>query len=537
MNVSDSDLDAMLKRLHLANARRIQRDLVRPAEKEQWSYRDFLATLAAEEVACRQQTRLSRLVRHAGFPFLKTVDDFDFTHQSTLRLQMLGSALSPDFVTDGRCRVLLGRSGRGKTHLAVAIAYRAIQNGFDAKCTTAAALIDDLSRAGAEGRLQKALAAYTHPHVLVVDEVGYLTYGTDAANVLFHVVNERHLRRRSMIFTTNKDLRVWGKVLHDDLAAAIVDRILERGRILRLDGPSFRTKHLGLDDPAAAELPSSPVATISGTDRPDFPEPARRLPRADRAPSRRSPGARDRGPRVRPRRGPWGSRNAAGGRPGSPLRASGARRACGRCGLLRPRARRGCGARRTCRERPRGSPGSARRGARWVHASSSGRAGGRPGAPRVEPAGGDPQHAARRRDRVDGLVGAPEPGPLLGVDSVFRANQAAALLRDLPLLAEHAILASELRERLLRVGGQPVGAPAVIEVRLAHPVSDRRRGRLERLREALGRPPGPDKVQPLPPELPAGSAGASSASWHPLSPSGALSAKPGQLQEIERTFA
>jgi len=92
------------------------------------------------------------------------------------------------------------------------------------------------------------------------------------------VVNERHLRRRSMIFTTNKDLRVWGKVLHDDLAAAIVDRILERGRILRLDGPSFRTKHLGLDDPAVAELPSSPVATICGTDRPDVPEPTPESP-------------------------------------------------------------------------------------------------------------------------------------------------------------------------------------------------------------------------------------------------------------------
>jgi DNA replication protein DnaC len=289
MNVSDSDLDAMLKRLHLANARRIHKDLVLRAEKEQWPYRDFLATLAAEEIACRQQTRLSRLVRHAGFPFLKTVDDFDFTHQSTLRLQMLGSALSPDFVTDGRCLVFLGKSGRGKTHLAVAIAYRAIQNGFDAKCTTAAALIDDLSRAGAEGRLQKALAAYTHPHVLVVDEVGYLTYGTDAANVLFHVVNERHLRRRSMIFTTNKDLGSWGKVLHDDdLAAAIVDRVLERGRILRLDGPSFRTKHLDLDDPVAPELPSTPVARISGTDRPDFPEPTAASPSGRDARGRQS---------------------------------------------------------------------------------------------------------------------------------------------------------------------------------------------------------------------------------------------------------
>jgi hypothetical protein len=85
--------------------------------------------------------------------------------------------------------------------------------------------------------------------VLVVDEVGYLTYGTDAANMLFHVVNERHRRHRPMIFTTNKSLKGWGRVLHDeDLAHAIIDRVLERGRLLRLDGPSVRTLHVNLDD-------------------------------------------------------------------------------------------------------------------------------------------------------------------------------------------------------------------------------------------------------------------------------------------------
>ena len=91
--------------------------------------------------------------------------------------------------------IFTGKPGRGKTHLAVAIAYRAIQNGFDALFTTAAELIDDLSAAFREGRLAEALPTYTHPAVLVVDEVGYLTYGTDAANMLFHVVNERHRRR------------------------------------------------------------------------------------------------------------------------------------------------------------------------------------------------------------------------------------------------------------------------------------------------------------------------------------------------------
>ena len=106
MNPTAIDLDSLLKRLHLANTRRIWRDLIVRAETEQWSFHAFLTVLVTEEVAHRQQTRLGRLSRRAEFPFLKTIDDFDFTFQSTLRLALLGSALAPDFVTEGRCLIL-----------------------------------------------------------------------------------------------------------------------------------------------------------------------------------------------------------------------------------------------------------------------------------------------------------------------------------------------------------------------------------------------------------------------------------------------
>lgn len=269
----DVDLDRLFKRLHLANTRRVWRDLLGRAEQEDWAYEHFLTVLVTEEIAHRQQTRLGRLSRRAAFPFLKTIDDFDFTYQSTLRLSLLGSALSPDFGTEGRALIFSGKPGRGKTHLAVAIAYRAIQNGFDARFVTGAELIDDLSAAFRAGLLADALTTYTHPDLLVVDEVGYLTYGTDAANMLFHVVNDRHRRKRAMIFTTNKPATEWGRVLHDeDLAHAIVDRVLERGRLLTLDGPSHRTKHLGRDDPTAP-TPRPQVARISGIRAPEFPEP------------------------------------------------------------------------------------------------------------------------------------------------------------------------------------------------------------------------------------------------------------------------
>src|SRR5262245_30751923 len=271
LELSEGQLEAHFRRLNLAHMRRIYKEVAGRAEKENWSYRDFLALLLAEEVARRKQTRLQRCTRSAHFPFLKTIDEFDFTLQSTLRQSLLGSYFGPDFVTEGRSLILHGKTGRGKTHLAVAIGYRAIQNGFETLFRTAAELIEDLSNASKRGHLQGSLATYTHPHVLVIDEVGYLTYGPDAANVLFHVVNDRHLRKRPMVFTTNKPLNEWGKVLHDeDMAAAILDRVLERGRLIHLDGPSGRTRHLNLEE----ILPTSAArARISGISGPEYPEP------------------------------------------------------------------------------------------------------------------------------------------------------------------------------------------------------------------------------------------------------------------------
>jgi len=260
------DLDALLRRLHLPTVRRLYPDLATRAETEAMAYRDYLAVLMAEEVAHRAQTRIQRGVRRAHFPFLKTIDEYDFTFQSAVRLSLLGSALGPEFVTGGHSLVFSGPSGTGKTHLAVAIAYRAIQNGFDAVFTTATALIDELSLASHRGETHDVVSRYTHPDVLVIDEVGYLSYGPDAANVLFQVVNDRYLHQRPMIFTTNKPLAAWGRVLHDpDLAAAILDRVLERGRHIELRGRSYRTRHAPLDLNPGPESPSERPARISGT--------------------------------------------------------------------------------------------------------------------------------------------------------------------------------------------------------------------------------------------------------------------------------
>ena len=247
-DITHIDLGALLKRLNLATVARIMADFEQQATKESWTHREFLVRLMAEEVANRANTRVTKLARYAHFPFLKTIEEFDFTFQSTVRRTQLGPYLGPEFVTEGRNLVLSGKPGRGKTHIAVALAYRAIQNGFEARFVGATALIDELCAAARAGSLRETTAAYVQPHVLVIDEVGYLQHADAAANVLYGVIDQRCLRRRPIVFTTNKKLREWGQVLHDEqLAEALLDRVLERGQHIALGGRSWRTRNV---DPA-----------------------------------------------------------------------------------------------------------------------------------------------------------------------------------------------------------------------------------------------------------------------------------------------
>ncbi|MBU0717531.1 MAG: IS21-like element helper ATPase IstB [Planctomycetes bacterium] len=237
------DLEAGLKRLHLPTIRRMCSPIFEQAEKESWTYREVLEQLVAEEIANRAETRIKRSTRKAHFPFLKTIEEFDFEFQRSVRRQMLGRFLGPELVEEGRSLVLLGEPGRGKTHLAIGIAYKAIQNGYDARFTTAAQLLNDMHVAALDGNLQDVLVQYIAPDVLVIDELGYLSYGPDAANSLFHVVDQRYLKRKPIVITSNKEPEEWGNVLHDpDLAEAIVDRLEEHGDVIRLKGRSYRRR-------------------------------------------------------------------------------------------------------------------------------------------------------------------------------------------------------------------------------------------------------------------------------------------------------
>ncbi len=239
----EDDLEDGLRRLHLPTIRRLHAQAQSEAEKAGWSYRDFLARLVSEELAHRAETRVQRATHKAKFPFLKTIEEFDFTFQASVQRKALGRFLGPELVSEARSVILLGQPGRGKTHLAIAFAYKAIQYGYEARFTTAAALLNELHRAARGGDVEAALDTYVAPDVLIVDELGYLSYGPDAANLLFQVVDRRYLARRPLLITSNKEPESWGVVLHDhDLAHAIVDRLMERGEIVRLRGKSYRNQ-------------------------------------------------------------------------------------------------------------------------------------------------------------------------------------------------------------------------------------------------------------------------------------------------------
>jgi DNA replication protein DnaC len=236
-----------LRRLRLPTMRAQYAELEAQARAEGWSYSEYLERLVHAEVTHRREKRIARAAREAGFPFLKTLEEFDFAFQRSVSRAQFGPYLGPELVSGGRSLILCGPPGVGKTALCIALAYKAIQHGATARFVSCTELIRTLTDARTHQYWEQAFTRFLTPQVLIIDEVGYLAYGPEAANVLFPLVDQRYLAgNRPILLTTNKEPAEWGTVLHDpDRAAALVDRLLHRGETLRVSGRSYRQHRPG----------------------------------------------------------------------------------------------------------------------------------------------------------------------------------------------------------------------------------------------------------------------------------------------------
>lgn len=229
--------------LQLGRAAECFATLAEQAKTEKWSHLEFLGRLMAEQSGATRDRRLAARLRFARFPFRKTVEDFDFDFQPSVDRKMVEDLASLRFVADGRPLLFLGQPGCGKTHLAVALATRAVEAGYRGYFATAEDLTATLVQASREGTFTTKIKSYTAPSVLVIDDIGLLPMDRDAASVFFQVVNRRYEIGHSTLVTTNRGLPDWGQVFGDSVvAAAILDRLLHNAVVFNIRGPSWRLR-------------------------------------------------------------------------------------------------------------------------------------------------------------------------------------------------------------------------------------------------------------------------------------------------------